>query len=93
MFFIDTTTGQAATLSQLIEGGVVPEGQTAPPRPWHRIQGPSDASTMWYAVLRREVREGVFIGALAIRHQPHHASLLEAGWDEIPVREIGAGLR
>jgi hypothetical protein len=88
LFFIDTTTGQAATLRQLVEAGVAPEGET-PPRPWFRIQGSSDASTLWYAVLRREVKAGVFIGALAIRHQPHHASLLEAGWEEIPVPEIG----
>jgi hypothetical protein len=87
VFFIDTSTGQAATLRQLIAAGL----GDPPPRPWFRIQGPSDASTMWYAVLRREVREGVFIGALAIRHQPHHASLLEAGWEEIDVSEIGLG--
>jgi hypothetical protein len=91
VFFIDTTTGQTATLNQLIEVGVAHAGEL-PPRPWHRIQGPSDASTLWYAVLRREVRDGVFIGALAIRHQPHHASLLEAGWQEVPVPEIGHGL-
>ena len=45
---------------------------------------------MWYAVMRKEVREGVFIGALCIRHQDHHASLLQQGWQEVPVAEIAA---
>jgi hypothetical protein len=88
IFFIDTSNGQTATLGQLDEAGLLDATGTPPP-PWYRIQSPSDASTMWYAVLRREVKDGVFIGALAIRHQPHHASLLEAGWEEVPVEEIG----
>jgi hypothetical protein len=91
VFFIDTGTGQTATLGQLIAAGVT-DGADPPPRPWLRIQGSGDASTMWYAVLRKEVREGVFIGALAIRHQPHHASLLQSGWEEVPVPEIGSAL-
>jgi hypothetical protein len=95
LFFIDTDTGQVATLDQLMQAGIAPNG-SRPGRPWHRIQGPRDASTMWYAVLRRRIarRRGssgdeVFIGALAIRHQPHHASLLEAGWEEVSLAEIG----
>ena len=51
---------------------------------------------MWYAVMRKQVLRkaggadnGVFIGALAIRHQPHHASLRRAGWEEVAVPEIG----
>jgi hypothetical protein len=44
---------------------------------------------MWYAVMRKEVREGVFIGTLAIRHQDHHASLLQQGWQEVAPAEIG----
>jgi hypothetical protein len=87
VFFIETTNGQIATLRQLVAGGIA--SQDAPPElPWHRIQGPSDATTLWYAVLRKRVR-GVYIGALAIRHQPHHASLLHDGWEEVPVAEIG----
>ena len=43
---------------------------------------------MWYAVMRKEMR-GVFIGSLVIRHSDHHASLLNDGWHEIPVEEIG----
>jgi hypothetical protein len=92
VFLIDTTSGQTATLTQLLESGVMLDANAPPPRPWFRIQGPNDASTLWYAVLRREVRSGVFIGTLAIRHQPHHASLLQDGWEEVEVSEIGAGL-
>jgi hypothetical protein len=89
VFFIDTSTGQVATQRQLVEAGIAPEDKP-PAMPWLRIQGTGDATTMWYAVMRKEVREGVFIGALTIRHQPHHASLLQQGWQEIPPSEIGA---
>ena len=92
-FFIDTDTGQVATQSQLIEAGVLGEPQRAraqpPPRPWHQIQGPGDASTMWYAVMRKRVR-GVFIGTLCIRHGAYHASLLEQGWEDVPIERIAA---
>ena len=60
-----------------------------PPRPWLRIQGSGDASTMWYAVLRKR-EKGVYIGTLAIRHGDHHASLLERGWQELPPDTIAA---
>jgi hypothetical protein len=87
-FFIDTESGQVATLRQLVEAGVVrPADQ--PPRPWHRVQGTRDASTMWYAVLRKQER-GVYIGTLVLRHTSHHASLLESGWEEVAVEEIAA---
>ena len=89
VFFIDTSTGQVATQRQLVEAGIAPEDKP-PAMPWLRIQGTGDATTMWYAVMRKEVREGVFIGALTIRHRPHHASLLQQGWQEIPPAEIGA---
>ena len=65
------------------------ESAPAPPRPWHRIQGTRDATTMWYAVMRRRVR-GIFIGSLCIRHSDHHASLLGQGWEEVDVEEIRA---
>jgi hypothetical protein len=87
-FFIDTSTGQVATMGQLIDAGLAGGDLRLPERPWHRIQGPDDASTLWYAVLRKQVR-GIHIGALAIRHQPHHASLLGDGWEEVGVEEIG----
>jgi hypothetical protein len=86
-FFIDTGTGQVATLRQLAEADMVDE-RNVPPRPWHPIQGTGDATTMWYAVLRKQER-GVFIGTLVLRHTSHHASLLQQGWQEVPIDEIG----
>ena len=72
-----------------MEAGIVaPDEQ--PALPWHRIQGTRDASTMWYAVMRKQER-GVFIGTLVLRHGDHHALLLDSGWDEVPVDEISAG--
>ncbi len=90
MFFIDTSSGQVATGRQLDEAGVADPVQ-GPQPPWHRIKGGSDATTLWYAVLRKRTR-GVHIGALCIRHSDHHASLLGQGWTEVPVPDIGAGL-
>jgi len=87
-FFIDTGTGQVATQRQLIEAGIARSGER-PPRPWHRMYGTGDASTMWYAVMRKRER-GVFIGTLVLRHHEHHASLLEQGWEEVAVDEIAA---
>jgi len=65
---------------------VAPDAQ--PPRPWHPVRGDRDASTLWYAVMRKEVK-GVFIGTLCIRHSDNHASLLQAGWQDVPLSEIG----
>ena len=45
---------------------------------------------MWYAVMRKQVRDDVYIGAITIRHGDHHASLLQQGWQEVPVDEIAA---
>jgi hypothetical protein len=90
-FFIDTDTGQVATERQLRESGVGSE-MDPPPRPWLRIQGTGDASTLWYAVLRRRER-GIFIGTLTIRHGDHYASLLADGWEEVGVEEIHAPAR
>jgi hypothetical protein len=87
VFFIDTAQGTVATQRQLIDAGVI-EGSEPPPRPWLRIQGTRDASTMWYAVMRRRER-GVFIGTLVIRHSPHHALLLQRGWEEVGAADIG----
>jgi hypothetical protein len=86
-FFIDVQDGRVATRGQLVEAGIASEGDD-PPRPWHPIQGPSDASTMWYLVLRKRVR-GVFIGTLCIRHSSRQASLEADGWEEVPVADIG----
>ena len=76
-----------ATRRQLAEAGLV-DTQEKPVKPWHPIQGPSDASTMWYAVLRKRER-GVFIGTLCIRHTGRQASLEAQGWEEVPVERIG----
>ena len=88
-FFIDTSTGQVATQRQLVEAGIV-AAAAQPALPWHRIQGTRDASTMWYAVMRKQ-EKGVYIGTLVLRHGDHHALLLESGWEEVPVGEISAG--
>jgi hypothetical protein len=86
-FFVNTDDGRIATRNQLDEAGVVDEfGKPVPP--WHRIQGPSDASTLWYALMRKRER-GIFIGSMCIRHSERQASLEERGWEEVPVERIG----
>jgi hypothetical protein len=87
LFFIDTSSGTVATQHQLMEAGIADDDGSVS-RPWFRIQGSRDATTMWYAVMRRPERE-IFIGTLVLRHSDHHAFLLERGWEEIPVKEIG----
>jgi hypothetical protein len=87
-FFIDTTTGQVATLRQLVTAGITPDDKP-PGLPWHPVRGDRDASTLWYAVMRKQIK-GVYIGTLTVRHQDHHASLLNDGWQEVPVEEIVA---
>jgi hypothetical protein len=87
LFFIDTGTGQVATHRQLIAAGVS-DADGLPPRPWHRVQGSVDASTMWYAVMRKQER-GVYIGTLVLRHGDHHTLLSQTGWAEVPIAEIG----
>lgn len=86
VFFIDTSTGQVTTRKRLMESGVA-TAIDDPPRPWHKIQGSNDATTLWHAVLRRKER-GIFIGTLVLRHGDHHALLLERGWEEIDVGEL-----
>ena len=76
-----------ATQAQLSEAGLVDELER-PKRPWHPIQGPSDASTMWYAVMRKRER-GVFIGTLCFRHSERRDLLEQRGWEEVPVDRIG----
>jgi hypothetical protein len=88
VFFIDTATGQVATHKQLVAAGVSEPGDI-PPRPWLKIQGTGDATTMWYAVMRKQTK-GVYIGALCLRHSDHHALLLQQGWQEVEVEEIAA---
>ena len=88
-FFIDTSTGQIATLNQLVATGIA-NGIDPPARPWHPVRGDRDASTLWYAVMRKETR-GVFIGTLCIRHSDHQASLVQGGWQEVAPEDIDNG--
>lgn len=85
-FFVDTGTGEVATLDQLRSIGI-----EEPSKPWHPIQGPIDASTLWQAVMVKQER-GVFIGTMTLRHGDHHALLLSRGWREVQPAEIGSGL-
>jgi hypothetical protein len=87
VFFVNTQDGRVATHTQLAEAGLVDELER-PRRPWHPIQGPDDASTMWYSVLRKRER-GVFIGTLCIRHTGRKNLLEERGWEEVPIPDIG----
>jgi hypothetical protein len=87
VFFVNTDDGRVATRTQLAEAGLTDERER-PVAPWHPIQGPSDASTMWYSVLRKRER-GIFIGTLSIRHTGRTTLLEEQGWEEVPVAEIG----
>ena len=73
-------------MKQLVAAGVADESD-GPPRPWHPVHGTRDATTLWYAVMRKQER-GVFIGTLVLRHTDHHASLLQQGWQEVDVDEI-----
>ena len=88
VFFIDTQTGRVATRKQLAEAGQVDATTEKPLAPWHPIRGDSDATTLWFAVLRKR-EQGVFIGTLCFRHTERQASLEAAGWEEVPVPEIG----
>ena len=76
-----------ATRSQLTEAGLF-DAEDGASKPWHPIQGSSDASTMWYAVLRKRVQK-VFISQLTVRHMGRQASLEEQGWEEVPMEAIG----
>jgi hypothetical protein len=89
-FFVNYEDGRIATRAQLVEAGLV-DADERPVKPWHPIQGPSDASTMWYVVMRKRER-GIFMGQLTVRHTGQQASLEERGWEEVPIEEIGAGV-
>ena len=91
-FFINVETGRVATRAQLVEAGEASERE--PPKlPWHPVQGPADASTAIYAVLRKRVegrQRAAWIGTLCIRYGGRQAFLEEQGWEEVEVAEIRA---
>jgi hypothetical protein len=86
-FFVNYEDGRVATRDQLADAGLVDEDRT-PVAPWHPIQGPNDASTMWYVLMRKRSK-GIFMGQMTVRHTGNQAFLEEQGWEEVPVAEIG----
>jgi len=86
-FFVNTSDGRVATRAQLDAAGLL-DDRNDPVDPWHPIQGPRDASTMWYAVLRKR-EKGVYIGTLCFRHGERLPLLESRGWAEVAVEEIG----
>src|SRR6476661_5429612 len=90
IFYIDTDSGEFATHEQLRTHDLLNEGGHAQP-PWHRIQATSDASTLWYALLRKR-SHGIWLGTLTMRGNDHHAKLLDDGWEEVPPERTGASL-
>ena len=90
MFYIDTSCGEFATHTQLQAHGLLDRNARARP-PWLRIQATSDASTLWYALMRKR-SHGVWIGALTMRSGDHYSKLLEEGWEEVPPERTGASL-
>ena len=90
MFYIDTSSGHFATHTQLEENDLLEPGGR-PRRPWHRIQATSDASTLWYALMRKHTR-GIWLGTLTMRNAPHHEKLLGEGWEEVPPERTGESL-
>jgi hypothetical protein len=90
MFYIDTNSGAFATHTQLNEHDLLDQDGRARP-PWHRIQATSDASTLWYALMRKR-SHGIWLGALVMRSADHHDKLLEEGWEEVPPERVGASL-
>lgn len=83
---MDTSSGEIATGSQLAAAGI-----DEPERPWLRIQGPDDATTLWHAVMVKQER-GIFIATMTLRHGDHHRLLAASGWDEIAPERIGTSL-
>jgi hypothetical protein len=93
-FFINVDTGRVATRMQLVEAGATVPHEP-PALPWHPVQGPDDASTALYAVLRKQFHgreRTAWIGILTIRHGDRRASLRREGWEEVEVAEIKAPL-
>lgn len=90
MFYIDTTSGAFATHTQLNDHGLLDEDGRARP-PWHRVQSTSDASTLWYALMRKR-SHGIWLGALVMRSADHYGKLVAEGWEEVPPEQTGVAL-
>jgi hypothetical protein len=90
MFYIDTSSGDFATHEQLREHDLL-DRDTRPVPPWHRIQATSDASTLWYSLMRKHTR-GIWLGAVVMRSSDHRQKLLGEGWEEFPAERVGASL-
>jgi hypothetical protein len=90
MFYIDTEAGDFATHTQLETHGLLDRDGRARP-PWHRIQATSDASTLWYALMRKR-SHGIWLGALVMRSADHYKKLLGEGWEEVPPERTGTSL-
>ena len=91
-FFIHVDSGRVATHNMLIETGEASDREP-PGLPCHPLQGPNDASTAVYAVLRKRVEgrnRDAWIGLLCIRYGDRQASLESQGWEEVTVDEIRA---
>src|SRR3954462_5792622 len=67
------------------------DAATRPLPPWHRIQATSDASTLWYSLMRKHTR-GIWLGALVMRSADHRTKLMNEGWEEFPADRVGASL-
>jgi hypothetical protein len=91
MFYIDTSSGELATHTQLQEHELLDQDGRARP-PWHRIQATSDATTLWYALMRKPSR-GIWLGTAVMRSSDHYPKLLGEGWEEVPPERVGASLR
>jgi hypothetical protein len=91
IFYIDTGSGEFATHDQLRQHELLDQDGRARP-PWHRIQATSDASTLWYALMRKR-SHGIWLGTLVMRSSDHHPKLLSDGWEEVPPELTGASLR
>ena len=91
-FLINVDSGRVATHAMLIEEGAASDREP-PGLPWHPLQGPNDASTAMYAILRKRVEgreRDAWIGLLCLRHGDRQASLEREGWEEVTVDEIRA---
>src|SRR3954465_8760313 len=90
MFYIDTSSGDFATHEQLREHQLLDQ-DGHPVGTWHRIQATSDASTLWYALMRKPTR-GIWLGALVMRSADHYRKLLREGWEEVAPESVGASI-